>query len=164
MGRTPHLGGTFGIPVEDKKKAYEAMELIGITGMADIPYNQLSVGQRQLVIIARAVAQETQLLLLDEPTSALDFRNQVKIWEILRKITENGTTVVACTHDPNQVMWFCDEVVVMGDGRVITQGAPERALSEETLNFIYQGTCKVTPVGNTRMIYPHKIDILKKRE
>jgi len=133
MGRTPHLGGVFSISKKDKIKAIDAMKLVGIENIADKPYNQLSGGQRQLVIIARAVAQEPNILFLDEPTSALDFSNQIRIWNLLRKISGNGTTIIACTHDPNHVMWFCDRVVVMGNKRLISIGSPEVILSEKFL-------------------------------
>jgi iron complex transport system ATP-binding protein len=151
------LGGVFGISLVDKGKAFEAMELVGIVDLADVPYNQLSVGQRQLVIIARAVAQETDLLFLDEPTSALDFRNQVRIWKLLRRLSLGGRTIVACTHDPNHVMWFCDEVVVMGNGGIVGMGPPGRILTEETLNAIYKDVCRVTQGDGTQMVYPSGI-------
>jgi iron complex transport system ATP-binding protein len=157
MGRTPHLGGVFGISAKEKKKAYEAMELVGITALADVPYSQLSVGQRQLVIIARAVAQETNLLFLDEPTSALDFRNQVRVWQLLRKLSLGGRTIVACTHDPNHVMWFCDEVVMMGEKGIIATGSPQKILSEKTLDKIYKDVCRVAQDNGMRMVYPSSI-------
>jgi len=157
MGRTPHLGGVFGISAQDKKKAYGAMQLVGIETLADIPYNQLSVGQRQLVIIARAVAQETNLLFLDEPTSALDFHNQVKVWQLLKRLSSGGRTIVACTHDPNHVMWFCDEVVMMGKKGIIATGPPQKILTEATLDQIYKDVCHVTADNGIRMVYPSNI-------
>ncbi len=159
MGRTPHLRGVFGVSRHHKRKAIEALELIGILDIADKQYSQLSGGQRQLVLIARAVAQETPLVFLDEPTSALDFSNQMRIWKILRRIAENGTTIVACTHDPNHVLWFCDEAVVMGDHCLVAQGPPREVLSEAVLDRIYENVCSVRDLEQTKMVLPrHVVD------
>jgi iron complex transport system ATP-binding protein len=155
MGRTPHLGGVFGICHEDKKKALDALKLLGILDIADKPYNHQSGGQRQLVLIARAVAQETKLLFLDEPTSALDFKNQIKIWRILEKISEKGTTILACTHDPNHVLWFCDKVIVLGEEGVIANGTPRDSITKETLERIYGNVCDVRGVDNVNMVMPN---------
>ena len=148
MGRTPHLSGLFGVSKHHKQKVSEAMDLIGITHMADTPYNQLSGGQRQMVLIARAVAQETPLLFLDEPTSALDFSNQIKIMNILRQIADQGTTIVACTtHDPNHVLWFCDSVVVLDKQRFVAQGNPTDIMCDTVLDEIYEGHVPCSPMG-----------------
>ena len=157
MGRTPHLGGVFGTCQEDKKKASDALEMLGIMNLTDKPYNQLSGGQRQLVLIARAVAQETKLLFLDEPTSALDFKNQIKIWKILQKISQKGTTIFACTHDPNHVLWFCNRVIVLGDKSVIADGSPMDSVTKETLNRIYGNICHVKKIDNTNMVFPSEL-------
>jgi iron complex transport system ATP-binding protein len=158
MGRTPHLEGIAKVFKIDKQKTLEAMERVGILDIADIPYNQLSGGQRQLVIIARAVAQDTKIMFLDEPTSALDFSNQVKIWQILKKIAEQGVTIIACTHDPNHVIWFCDDVLIMGNNRLLAQGAPCEILSEKLLEYIYPKVCRINKIGSTKMISPRFID------
>jgi len=121
MGRTPRLHGFFGIGKHDKKKAAEALDLLGLSEIADFPYNQLSGGQRQMILMARAIAQETKLMFLDEPTSALDFSNQIRIWRIMRLVAESGVTILACSHDPNHVSWFCDKVVVMKDNRILKE-------------------------------------------
>ena len=157
MGRTPHLKGLFGVSKKHKQKAYEAMELIGITELADRSYSSLSGGQRQLVLIARAAAQETPLLFLDEPTSALDFSNQIKILRILRRIAAGGTTIVACTHDPNHVLWFCDEVVVMGPQNLVARGEPKNIISEKVLDRIYEDVCSVEELKSTKMVLPRYI-------
>ncbi|WP_281175393.1 ABC transporter ATP-binding protein [Methanogenium cariaci] len=96
-GRTPHLGGFFGVKKRDKEIALDAIETLGISDLSDRPYNQLSGGQRQMVLMARALAQDTPVLFLDEPTSALDFQNQMKIWKIMREISADGKTIIACT-------------------------------------------------------------------
>ncbi len=157
MGRTPHLSGFLSISKIHKQKAYEAMELIGVEDLANIPYNQLSGGQRQLVLIARAVAQATPILFLDEPTSALDFSNQLKIMRILRKIADQGTTIVTCTHDPNHVLWFCDTVVVLDKLRFVCQGAPTDVLCNNVLDEVYENTCEVHQYNSTRMVLPRNI-------
>jgi len=157
MGRTSHFSNGFQIPNLDKQKTLDALHLVGIDHLAYTPYNQLSGGQRQLVIIARAVAQETQLMFLDEPTSALDFSNQIWVWRLLQKIASKGTTIIACTHDPNHVMWFCDSVVVMNNHSLVTVGPPKKVLTEKILDHIYPGTCRVDRFDTTNMVYPRNL-------
>lgn len=164
MGRTPHLGGFFGVKRADKKKALDALELLDISHLGEQPYNQLSGGQRQMVLIARAIAQETKLIFLDEPTSALDFSNQMRIWTLLRKVAEQGITILACSHDPNHVTWFCDKVVVMNNNGIIGQGAPNHVITETILDEIYQNMCTVRSLGKVKMILPRDVAVKKRLE
>ncbi|WP_147821878.1 ABC transporter ATP-binding protein [Salidesulfovibrio onnuriiensis] len=157
MGRSPHLSSLFGVAARHKKKVREAMELIGITELAEKPYSRLSGGQRQMVLIARAVAQETPLLFLDEPTSALDFSNQIKVMNILRQIAAQGTTIVACTHDPNHVLWFCDSVVVLDKQRFVAQGKPREIMCDMILDDIYADMCRVHRWESTSMVLPRHV-------
>jgi len=154
MGRTPHLGGVFGIPRRDKMIAIDALDTLGIADLAERPYSQLSGGQRQMVLMARAIAQDTPLMFLDEPTSALDFQNQMRIWEIMRTIVESGRTIIACSHDPNHVSWFCDRVIVIGNGGIIADGDPAKTINEQTLGQIYQNACTVQTVEGVRIVMP----------
>ncbi|WP_018153758.1 ABC transporter ATP-binding protein, partial [Methanothermococcus thermolithotrophicus] len=143
MGRTPHLGGIFGPKKKDVEKALEAMDVIGISHLADRPYTDLSGGQRQLVLLARALTQETKAMILDEPTSALDFRNQLKIWSMLKKLTKRGMPIVVSVHDPNHMMWFCDKVVVLHDKKIIASGEPRNVLTKEVLKTLYGNICDI---------------------
>lgn len=154
MGRTPHLGGFFGIRRRDREIAMDALATLEISDLADRPYSQLSGGQRQMVLMARAIAQDTPVLFLDEPTSALDFQNQMRIWEIMRDIAGEGKTILACSHDPNHVAWFCDRVVVVGEGVVVAEGHPEDAISEVVLEEIYQNICSVRTLDGVQMVMP----------
>lgn len=157
MGRTPHLRGVFGISRKDKERALNALEVLEIGHLADQPYNQLSGGQRQMVLMARAIAQDTKIMFLDEPTSALDFSNQIRIWEIMRLVAGEGVTILACSHDPNHVSWFCNKVVVMNKNGIVAEGAPHNVITEAVLDEIYGGMCSVRSVGSTRMVMPRKI-------
>ncbi|MEA1866058.1 MAG: ABC transporter ATP-binding protein, partial [Euryarchaeota archaeon] len=159
MGRTPHLGGAFGPAESDTRAAIEAIGMIGIADIADRPYTALSGGQRQLVLLTRALAQGTKILLLDEPTSNLDFQNQIKIWRIIKELTRNGVTALTCTHDPNHVMWFCDKVIVLGPDGIIANGSPAKALAGGTLNEIYDGICDVKSFGGMQMVVPAGIEV-----
>jgi iron complex transport system ATP-binding protein len=154
MGRTPHLGGFFGVKRRDKEIAMDALAALDITEFADRPYNQLSGGQRQMVLMARAIAQDTPILFLDEPTSALDFQNQMRIWKIMRDVAEDGKTILACSHDPNHVAWFCDRVVVVGSGSVVAEGEPADVISEGVLEAIYRDACTVRSLEGVRMVMP----------
>ena len=157
MGRTPHLRGVFGAGPQDKAKAIEAMEALGIVELADRSYGQLSGGQRQMVLMARAIAQDTPLMFLDEPTSALDFSNQVKIWKTMRKVAERGVTILACSHDPNFVSWFCDQVAVMKEGKVVADGTPAEVIVDSVLEEIYPQICRVERLAGTRMVIPKEL-------
>ncbi|SMC99524.1 iron complex transport system ATP-binding protein [Desulfocicer vacuolatum DSM 3385] len=154
MGRTPHLNRFYLPGNRDKKLMEQAMEMINISHLADEPYDILSGGQQQMVLIARALAQNTDLILLDEPTSALDFKNQVIIWKALRRIADQGISILACSHDPNHVAWFCDTTVVLGNSGLIANGDPDRVLCQDLMDKIYENTCLVRDLEDMKMIVP----------
>jgi iron complex transport system ATP-binding protein len=117
----------------------------------------LSGGQRQLVLIARALVQEAPLMFLDEPTSALDFKNQVRVWRLLQKISEHGITIFACSHDPNHIAWFCSHVVVFKDSGVIAQGAPNDVLNQVVLDQVYDQACEVIHQKGVKIVLPQGV-------
>lgn len=143
MGRTPHLGGLGNPSARDVEYADMAIEEIDIQAIAPKAYTQLSGGQRQLVLLARAIAQDTTTVILDEPTSALDFKNQLKVFEILKKMADKGKLVIACTHDPNHVKWFCKEALILKDGMVVQHGEADTVLTQECLNKLYGSVCQL---------------------
>jgi iron complex transport system ATP-binding protein len=154
MGLAPHFGGVFGLKPEHKDRARAAMERVGIGDLAEEPYTRLSGGQRQLALIARALAQDTPIMMLDEPTSSLDFKNQLAVWNVLREIAAGGKTVLACAHDPNHVAWFCDEVVVISKGKVAASGPTGEVLDRGILTEIFGGLCQVQVVDGRRIVVP----------
>lgn len=138
MGRAPYIG-TFELPGrEDRERAEKAMETVGILHLADKPYAKISGGERQLVLIARALAQNTPVMILDEPTSHLDFRNQTLIFSILRHLVrEQGLLVITAVHDPNLALHFCDEVMILHQGRLLMSGPPEEIINRDTISRVY---------------------------
>jgi iron complex transport system ATP-binding protein len=157
LGRTPYLGLLGRATAGDWRIVHDTLEWIGLRDLAARSYDKLSGGQRQLVLIARAVAQRTPVILLDEPASGLDFHNQIRIWGVLRSLAASGTAVLCCSHDPNHVAWFCDRVVVMKDGTVVAQGAPADALRAETLEQLYPGACELTMTEGTPVVLPRSV-------
>lgn len=157
MGRSPHMGGVFGLSQEDYRKACEAMERVGIESLAEAKSSELSGGQRQLLLIARALAQEAEVMILDEPTSALDFRNQIRLWRLLRDIADSGTTVIVCSHEPNHVLWFADEALALARGRLIAHGKAQEVLQGRFLEEIYGEECELYPWGNRHFIAPARL-------
>lgn len=155
MGRTPHMGsGAFAIAQEDRNICYESLERLGISSLAQRSYNALSGGQRQLVLIARALAQQTPMVLLDEPTSALDFSNQLKVWHLLQHLCSEGVTILACAHDPNHVAWFTDHVIMVANAGVLDTGPTAEVFTQANLNTLYDHSCDVRTVGNKRVVLP----------
>lgn len=137
----------------DLEVVKDALNLVGIYKLKDKIITNLSGGERQLVFIARAIAQECPVMLLDEPTSALDFKNQILFWEIVKKISQNTTTIV-CTHDPNHALWFCDDIVGMKKGKVVVQGRADEVINEENLNIIYEKKCEILEQNGSKFITP----------
>lgn len=137
MGRGPHLG-LLGFPGEhDRALADAALERIGLLHLKERPYTRLSGGERQLVLLARILAQSPEVILLDEPTSHLDLRNQVLTLRIVRSLAAEGLTMVMTTHDPNHALWFGGRAALMKDGRFIAVGPAPDVMTEVTLTFTY---------------------------
>lgn len=137
MGRNPHMSGLFPSKKGHEEATRRALDLLGIQHLADRTYSSLSGGQKQLALIARAVAQEAPLMLLDEPTSALDFQNQIEVWKALRGLAKLGFTIVVCCHDPNHILWFCDQAILLKDGAIIDSGRAATVINKITLERLY---------------------------
>jgi ABC-type cobalamin/Fe3+-siderophores transport system ATPase subunit len=116
----------------------EALELVGITHLAERPIGHLSGGEQQRVAIARCLAQEPDIFLLDEPTASLDWKAQTELLELVRRIhDERHLTTLFVTHDLDALPHTCDHVVLMKDGLIIGDGAPEKLISTENLSRLY---------------------------
>lgn len=123
---------------QDKHKAHLICEEIGISHLAAHSFQQLSGGQKQLVILARALFQETPVLLLDEPTSNLDFCNQHKMMNLVRDVIKRkNATALITLHDPNLVLNYCDSAVLMKEGRLIASGPAGPTLCDSNLQTAF---------------------------
>lgn len=138
MGRASHVSLFSSPSPKDYEETGKAIEKVGISHLRGRPYTKISGGERQLVLIARALAQEAPLLLLDEPTSHLDFKNQVLILQKVREIVQQQQlTVLMTLHDPNLAALFSDRIVMLNEGRVIAAGPPQDIISTDSLKALY---------------------------
>jgi iron complex transport system ATP-binding protein len=138
MGRTAYLGLFAKPSAEDTQISIHALEMVGILHLKDKRYNEISGGERQLALLARALAQQPQVLLLDEPTSHLDFGNQVIVLSTIQRLCEQtGLAVAMATHFPEHAMRLAHTVALMKGGVLMTSGAPESVLTEENLRQLY---------------------------
>lgn len=138
MGRYPHLGRFQRDREQDKEVVRKSMEITGIAHLSRQPVSSLSGGERQRVIIARALAQEPELLLLDEPTANLDINYQVEFLELARKLNrEKGITIIAAIHDLNLAAQFFDRFILLSDKKILSLGKPEEVLTSENINKAY---------------------------
>lgn len=150
MGRVAHLPPGSSPGQKDRICAWEALESLGIEHMANHVFQQLSGGEKQMVLIARALAQQSQLLILDEPTASLDFANQVRALQTVRDLSRRGYAVLMTSHSPDHAFLTSNNVVLMRDGRVYDSGDPERVITKENLSRLYGTQAEIyqTPVSS----------------
>jgi iron complex transport system ATP-binding protein len=152
MGRTAHLGPLDAPGSRDRAAAQQALARLGLADLADQAFTRLSGGQRQLVLIARALAQEAPYIVMDEPTASLDFGNQVRVLEQVRALRAGGTGLILASHDPDQALRLADRVIVMAQGRIVAAGAPGDVVTGELLKRVYgvdAAVADVTADGRT---------------
>jgi iron complex transport system ATP-binding protein len=138
MGRTAH-GNLFSAPsAHDRVVAARVLGQFGISHLAARPYTMISGGERQLVLLARALAQEPQFVVLDEPTASLDFGNQGKVMREIRALAASGHGVLFTTHDPNHALRAADRAYLLRDGERIAEGAVASVLTRERLEELYR--------------------------
>ncbi len=152
LGRAPYIGPLDMPGVNDRQVAADALQRVGIHHLSDRPVANLSGGERQLVVIARALAQQPRILLLDEPTAHLDLGNQSRILTILRTLNEQGVTIILSTHDPNIASGLARFVVLMAGGIALEAGPTEVLLTSEKLSAIYGVPVEALRIDNRLLI------------
>lgn len=146
LGRTPFLRAFAEESEIDKQLVSNALELVGISGLRERRFDELSGGERQKVILAMALAQQPKLLLLDEPTVHLDITHQVEILELVRRLNvERGLTIIAAMHDLNLASLYFDRLVLLKEGRVSVDGTPAQVLTEARIREVFSALVKVEP-------------------
>lgn len=143
MGRTSHMGKRFSPSKEDRIIGEEAMELLKITHLRNRIYSQLSGGERQLVKIAQALAQQAKIIIMDEPTNNLDFGNQVTMLNHLKRCSEMGITIIMATHFPDQAFLYGTKALLVKDRKVVEVDNPRENLTEESLESLYGVKIKI---------------------
>lgn len=153
MGRYPYMG-TLGIPSdEDIAVVKEAANETGAIRFFDRAYNTLSGGEMQLSVIARALAQQAELLILDEPSNHLDFKNRFVVLDLISRIAKkNNTSLIMSLHDPNDVLQFADRAVVIDKGVVVADGKPADVINYDLLAGVF-GIKTELIEGNGRKFY-----------
>ncbi len=137
MGRTAHIG-VFAVPSqEDRRIAGETLATLGIAHLRESIYTQISGGERQLVLIARALAQQAPLMIMDEPTASLDFGNQVRVLDGIRRLAASGIGILFSTHDPDHAFLCADRVAILHDGCIAAFGTPAETVTPANLRAAY---------------------------
>lgn len=139
--------------------AEQSMERLGITHLRERGYMQISGGERQLALIARALAQNAKILVMDEPTSNLDYGNQIRILSQIKKLAGEGYTIIYSTHNPDQSFLFADKVAALQRGRVVAAGSPRHVLTAELISGLYDIDVEVESLygDNARVCLPKAV-------
>ena len=137
MGRAPHQGGLGFESADDLARARAAMEAVGVAELASRDVTALSGGERQLVLVARALAQDPRVLLLDEPTAHLDLRHRTVVVERVRRFVEEGRSALVVSHDLNLAARSCDRIALLAEGRLLACGKPAEVLDAAALRATF---------------------------
>ncbi len=159
MGRAPHHG-MFSLPSrEEYRRAAKVLEMLGIGELAERTIAEVSGGQLQLIMIARALIQDAKILLLDEPTAHLDVSNKLKVLTIVKDLVRKGIVdaAVVTTHDPMMAGLFSDKVVLMSRGRVVAYGEPKQVLTPENLRGVYGIEFEVIDYRGRPLVIPREL-------
>ena len=147
MGRTAHLGIFSSPSRKDFDVAERALASLGISHLAERPVTEVSGGERQLALVARALAQEPRLLVLDEPTASLDFGNQVRVLERIAALARTGIAILFSSHDPDHAFLCAQRALLLAEGRALEIGAPGDVIRPDSLQRLYGVSVQVLPVA-----------------
>ncbi|MBU5591561.1 ABC transporter ATP-binding protein [Clostridium sp. MSJ-4] len=149
MGRSPHKKFIEKDNAEDYKIMKESLEKVGMKDYANRSFSTLSGGEKQRIILARALAQKTQCLILDEPTNHLDIKYQLQFMSTVKKL---GITIISAIHDLNIAALYCDKIYALKSGKIVSYGTPKEVLTKELINSLYDIDAKVTEDEETGIL------------
>jgi iron complex transport system ATP-binding protein len=151
MGTTAQTP-TFATPRKKQfRQVEEALNKLGISHLRDRSYSNISGGERQLVLIARAIAQQAKILVMDEPSANLDFGNRIRVMRTVRRLTEEGYCVIQSTHDPEQAYLYSHSILALKDGKVLAHGEPRNIFDSKLISRLYDVEVEVYPLKNDQM-------------
>lgn len=136
----------------DEEIAYNALALLGVQSLAKIAYNELSGGQKQLILIARALAQDAKILIMDEPVSGLDYGNQIRLLEQIQNLSNKGYTFLQSTHYPDHALLISNKSLLMKDGKVFQKGKTLEVITEKSLRTLYGVDVKIAKFSQNQYI------------
>jgi iron complex transport system ATP-binding protein len=154
MGRTPHIGMMSGPTHHDHAVTDAAIERLGLTALAERDFTRISGGERQLALIARALAQNAPFLVMDEPTASLDFANQLKMLALIRTLSAEGLGIIFSTHHPDQALAVATHAALLKDGAIQTSGAARDVLTAERLSGLFGVPLTVAEAAGNRVCVP----------
>ncbi len=162
MGRFPHVGLFPFEGREDQEIARQSMELTGTLDLAPRSIHELSGGEKQRVLIARALAQKARIILLDEPTSFLDIRHKVEIFELISTLSRTqGLSVITVSHDISLAAQYCQRILLLDNGTIFRAGEPAEVITADTISRVYQ--CPVV-VDNNPISNTPRVTVLSERQ
>lgn len=137
MGTTAQLPRFASPGKQEERLAEAAMERMGISHLRNRGCGNISGGERQLALIARAIAQQAKILVMDEPSASLDYGNKLRVMEMVKKLTSDGYTVIQSTHDPDQAYLYSDQILALYDGKILADGTPRDTISSDLISKLY---------------------------
>ncbi len=137
MGRLPHIGLFSNYGQKDRDIAVQMLEKVGILHLRNYFYSEISGGERQLTFIARALAQESKIILMDEPVTGLDYGNQIKLLKFIKEFSENGYTFLKTTHYPDHALYVSNKVMMIKEGATVAYGEVKNTLTAENIKTLY---------------------------
>ena len=154
MGTTRALSAFAQPKKEQIDRAMQALVRVGAERLRDRDFTHLSGGEQQLVLVARAIAQQSDILVMDEPTSALDFGNQLRILQLVRELADEGYGVLLSTHNPQHALSFATDILAISGGHVAAFGTPDDVLSADLIHELYNVRVAFADVEGVRMLVP----------
>lgn len=151
MGTTAQTG-RFSSPDEKERRiAEDAMERLEISHLRDRGYGNISGGERQMVLIARAIAQQAKILIMDEPSANLDFGNKVRVMNTVKKLSKDGYAIIQSTHDPDQAFLYSDKILALHDGQVLEWGAPKDIMNSNLISKLYNVEVEICSLNEDKI-------------
>jgi iron complex transport system ATP-binding protein len=158
MGRIPHKTFFFRYSEDDRNIVDDALERLSISHLAHRAYSEISGGERQLTLIARALAQGARTFLMDEPASGLDYGNQLRLLDQIIKLSREGYTFIKSTHSPEHALWIANRAIMIKNGNIVADGKCDDVISNENLFHLYNARVNVLKFnGSFRVCVPRTI-------
>lgn len=154
MGRISKLGIFASPSVLDEQKAKKALKRVRIDDLQDRPFGQLSGGQKQLVLLARALAQEVNFFIMDEPVNGLDYGNQIRLLELIESLAKEGYTFLKTTHYPDHALLVSTRVVILNSGKIVADGTPHEVIHSQMIEDIYGVQSDIIEHGEHKRCIP----------